>query len=196
MPDFTAFTLFDGIIIAIVLVSAVFGYRRGFMTEVLSLAAWAGAVLVTIFGLRGATSVFREFVEPDWVADVIAVLVLLIGSLVLLRLAASWIGDHVRTSFVGPLDRAAGTLFGMARGALIVVFGYMLFGYWVPAGEQPRSVARAQLRPLMDYSVEMLIALGPGLVEDARENRATEAILEEMRKNMPSSTFDDQDDDG
>lgn len=190
MLDASEFTFFDGIILAIVGLSAIFGFRRGFVTEVLSLAAWAGAVVLTVFGLNPATEFFREYVSPDVVADVIAFVALFIGGLIILKLAASWIGEGVRSSFMGPLDRSAGILFGVLRGALIVSFAYLLFSIWVPAKNFPDSVKDASLRPLLEYGAEMLAIVGPELLEKARGSEDLEDILKEAQ---PTSAFTDQD---
>lgn len=190
MIEPSEFTFFDGIILAIVGLSAIFGFRRGFVTEVLSLAAWGGAVLLTVFGLNPATEFFRSYVSPDVVADVIAFVALFIGGLVLLKLAAGWIGEGVRMSFLGPLDRSAGTLFGILRGALIVSFAYLLFSIWVPAKSYPDSVKDASLRPLLEYGAEMLAVVGPELLDRARGNEDMEDLLKNAQ---PVSAFTDQD---
>lgn len=186
VPDITAF---DAAVLFFVSVSALIGFRRGFVTEILTLAAWGGAVAVTLYGLIPFSTVIREFVRPDFVADIIALVILFFTSLVLLKLAASWIGDNVRSSYVGALDRAVGTLFGLMRGALLVSFAYLIFSYWFPVKSQPDWVTKAKVRPLIAYGVEMLAIIGPDLLERARQDDEDRGILEDMKANMPTSTF-------
>jgi membrane protein required for colicin V production len=50
------FTLVDGVVLAIVVLSAVLAYARGLMREFLSIAGWIGAALVGF--------IFAPSVEP------------------------------------------------------------------------------------------------------------------------------------
>lgn len=186
MEDITAF---DAAVLFFVSISALIGFRRGFVTEILTLAAWGGAVAVTLYGLIPFSNMIRDFVRPDFIADIIALVILFFASLVLLKLAASWIGDNVRSSYVGALDRAVGTLFGLLRGALLVSFAYLIFSYWFPVRNQPEWVTEAKVRPLIAYGVEMLAIIGPDLLERARQEDDTKEILADMKASMPTSTF-------
>lgn len=192
MENASDITAFDAAVLFLVSVSALIGFRRGFMTEILTLAAWGGAVAVTLYGLVPFSAIIRDFVNPDFVADIIALVILFFTSLVLLKLAASWIGDNIRSSYVGALDRALGTLFGLLRGALLVSFAFLVFSYFFPVKNQPDWVTEAKVRPLIAYGVEMLAIIGPDLLERAREDNQTKEILEDMKASMPTSTFLDE----
>ncbi|MCH8861617.1 MAG: CvpA family protein [Proteobacteria bacterium] len=192
MDSVSDVTAFDAAILLFVSISALIGFRRGFVTEILTLAAWGGAVAITLYGLIPFSTVIRDFVRPDFIADIIALVILFFASLVALKLVASWIGDNVRSSYVGALDRAVGTLFGLLRGALLVSFAYLIFSYWFPVKNQPDWVTNARVRPLIAYGVEMLAIIGPDLLERARQDNEDREILEDMKANMPTSTFADE----
>lgn len=193
MGDVSDVTAFDAAILFLVSLSALIGFRRGFVTEILTLAAWGGAIATTLYGLVPFSAMIRDFVRPDFIADIIALVILFFASLVLLKLLASWIGDNVRGSYVGALDRALGTLFGLMRGALLVSFAYLIFSYWFPVKNQPDWVTHAKVRPLIAYGVEMLAIIGPDLLERARQEDETSEILEDMKASMPTSSFADED---
>ena len=193
MENVSDVTAFDAAILFLVALSALIGFRRGFVTEILTLAAWGGAIATTLYGLVPFSGMIRDFVRPDFIADIIALVILFFASLVLLKLAASWIGDNVRSSYVGALDRAMGTLFGLMRGALLVSFAYLIFSYWFPVKNQPDWVTEARVRPLIAYGVEMLALIGPDLLERARQDNETSEILEDMKASMPTSTYADED---
>lgn len=192
MESMSDVTAFDAAILFMVSVSALIGFRRGFVTEILTLAAWGGAVAATLYGLVPFSDLIRDFVRPDFIADIIALVLLFFTSLVLLKLAGSWVGDNVRSSYVGALDRAMGTLFGLLRGALLVSFAYLIFSYWFPVKHQPGWITDAKVRPLIAYGVEMLAIIGPDLLERARQDNETSEILEDMKASMPTSTFADE----
>ena len=51
MELFSAFTLFDAVILFIIGYSLVRGIMRGFTTELIKLVSWFGALLITLYGV-------------------------------------------------------------------------------------------------------------------------------------------------
>jgi membrane protein required for colicin V production len=116
----------DVLIALIVLGSTLLGLLRGFVREAVSLAFWILAIW--------AAWKFGSIVEPHlgglladpkvapWIGRlVVLVLVLLIGWATGMMLAY-----FARSAGLGPLDRAIGLLFGIARG--MVLMGLMVIG--------------------------------------------------------------------
>jgi membrane protein required for colicin V production len=116
----------DVLILVVLLGSIFIGLLRGFVREAVSLAFW----IVAIWGAWK----FGPAVEPHlggvladpkvapWVGRlVILVLVLLVGWVIGMLLAY-----FTRSMGLGPLDRAIGLLFGIARGTVLV--GLMVIG--------------------------------------------------------------------
>ena len=115
-------TLFDGILIGLMLVSGVLAMIRGFSREVLSVGSWlAAAAAAFYFYPRLSPFVAQytaQFSSSKVVADIgaagaIFAVVLIIVSLLTMRIA-----DLIADSRVGPLDRTLGFVFGAVRGAL------------------------------------------------------------------------------
>ncbi len=192
--DGIGLTPFDIIIIMILAVSALFAFGKGFVTEVLSLAAWAGAILVTLYGLAWAAGYGREYISPEPLADMITAAVLFFASLVLFKLLGSFIGDRVRMGPIGFLDRSLGALFGLIRGILIVSAGYLLLNVFLSEKRQPDWVQEAKLIRFVSYGAEMLSEIVPELLSRAKEDEEVEEILERMRENMPSARGSTEDD--
>ena len=47
------FTIFDGVVAGVIIISAILAYSRGFMREVLSIAGWiAAAIVAFLFAAR------------------------------------------------------------------------------------------------------------------------------------------------
>ena len=82
MLDSLPINLFDAIVLGVVLLSALVALLRGFVKEVLSLAAWAGAVLVTLWGFALARPYFRTFIDNQLLADAATLVALFIVSLI------------------------------------------------------------------------------------------------------------------
>ena len=109
MEFLSSFTLFDAVVLFIIGFSLVRGVMRGFTTELLKLVSWFGALLITLYGVAyGASDFARRFIQPDSLADIVAVAVLFFASFLLLRFLAGKIGESVRESLIGILDRSLG----------------------------------------------------------------------------------------
>ncbi len=136
------FTIFDGVVAGAILISAVLAYSRGFVREVMSIAGWiAAAVVAFIFApdvvpLLNEVPYVGDFIgdscELGILASFAAVFVL---SLVLISLFTPVFSSAVQNSPLGGLDAGLGFLFGVARGALLVVVA--LIAYDRIAGDEP-----------------------------------------------------------
>jgi membrane protein required for colicin V production len=107
-------------------ISGLLAFARGFVREMLGIGAWVGAVAAAIIGLPMMRGFVRNwFSTPDWV-DPVSFIIVFLGSLVILMLIAGAIGRVVRRSALGGVDRTLGLVFGLARGAAVVIVAYIL----------------------------------------------------------------------
>ncbi|MBI1180621.1 MAG: CvpA family protein [Alphaproteobacteria bacterium] len=161
--------ILDGVILLVVGLSALIGLFRGFVREVLSLAAWFGAgwVALTFYG-RGAALV-RTVVDDALAAGVIAGGVLFIGTLIVLMLLAGAVSGGVRrASLLGPADRTLGLLFGVLRGAVIVALGFIAIAHLVsPKKENPAWVESSRLLPHVKAAASLIERLVPAELNPA-----------------------------
>jgi membrane protein required for colicin V production len=157
-------TWVDLVVVGVVAVSGLLALSRGFVREVLGLGAWAGAAAFTYWGTPLARPQFERWIaSPEWVGPVTAV-TLFIGSLLILMLVSGWIGSLVRGSALGGLDRTLGLVFGLARGALLVVFAYIAAGMVIPIDQWPGVVLHARLlTPVYRGAVWVVDQLPPGI---------------------------------
>jgi membrane protein required for colicin V production len=121
-------TGFDYAVIAIVLFSALMGCWRGFVYEVLSLLGWIAAwVVARLFAASAApympAALGAESAKVAAAFVALFVVTLIVGGIVawLLSKLVKWVG-------LGWLDGMLGTLFGMLRGALVVLVLVVLAG--------------------------------------------------------------------
>ena len=143
-------TWVDGLLLAVLAVSAAVAYSRGLVREVLGAGAWVGAVVLAFTLLPRTLAVMNGAVTPDWLADAVAVGGVFLVALLLLKLAIAWVAGRVRASMLGGVDRALGTLFGLARGAFIAVLAYIVAGLFLPSAERwPQPVRDARALPLV-----------------------------------------------
>lgn len=142
-------TMVDIVISAIVLASALMALLRGFVREVLSIAAWLTAVVVAIYLLPFLRTVTRAFLDPPVAADIIGFaapfLIVLVPALMLTNRASSRLGRDTP----GALDRAGGFAFGAARGLFIIGLVYWVNSTLMAPGQKPGWLENARLKPLV-----------------------------------------------
>ncbi len=137
-------TWVDLAVFGFLLISGLLAFVRGFVREVLGVAAWAGSVAVAFFALPTMRGVVRNWIpQPEWV-DPASFIVVFIISLIILTLIARTIGGFVRRSALGGVDRTLGLLFGLARGAAVVIVAYMIGQMVYPIERWPDVVLDAR----------------------------------------------------
>jgi membrane protein required for colicin V production len=140
-------TWVDAAAISIIVLSAMFSLVRGFVREMLGVAAWLGAAFAALKGYI--------YVEP-YVASVLSVKNLItpvsIGAvfvviLIILSIISAWLGGLVRESALSSMDRSLGLVFGAVRGFVILALGYIGLSLFVPAAQWPDPVTNARMLP-------------------------------------------------
>ncbi|TVR84830.1 MAG: CvpA family protein [Rhodospirillales bacterium] len=197
-----SFTLADGIVVLILLVSALLAFARGFVHEVLAIAGWVGAIFATIYGLPLVRPYARSFIDNTTVADIGAGVVIFLVSLILLSLLTRAIAGQVRNSQLNALDRSLGFLFGLARGAVLVAIIYIAVDWLVPRQDQPDWIRNARTLSLVEAGADMLRSLVPSepanrgaraaneAAEEARKALETHRILRDMMSPEPRADGD------
>jgi membrane protein required for colicin V production len=165
-------TVADVAIIGIVLVSALWAFLRGFVREVLGVAAWVGAAFVTLYGFAYVRPYAHQLISIDFVADAVAGVVLFVVSLILFSVISHAISSQVRDSALSAIDRSLGFVFGLVRGAVIVCLAYLLLKWAVPPQDRPAWIMSARSLPAIEQGVALLEQLIP---RSARDRGASEA---------------------
>ena len=142
--------LVDLVVLAIIGISALLGLSRGFVREMLGLGSW---MLAAYGAWRLGPALLplanRTLDNPD-LAGIAAYAVTFLGLLIVLSLASNLIGRVVRLSALGGLDRTLGLVFGVARGAAVLIAAYILGGQVLPKAEAwPPQIKQARTIPLL-----------------------------------------------
>ena len=154
-------TWLDMLLLGIMLISGLLAMIRGFIREILSIAAWAGAAAATVLLYGPLLPIAKANISSDMVASGVVIggvflLTLLIVSSITVR-----ISDKVLDSRIGALDRTLGFLFGLGRGLIIVVVAFLFFAWLVPPAKQPDGVLNAKSLKVLENTGEWLQALLP-----------------------------------
>jgi membrane protein required for colicin V production len=173
-------TLLDVVLIAVMLISGLLAMVRGFMREVLSIAAWVLAAAATLYAYAKLLPFAKQYFNSDMVAAAAVVGGVFLGTLLLISIVTVRISDMVLDSRVGALDRTLGFLFGLARGLVIVVVAFQFFIWLVPDRSQPQWVKSAKSRVVLVSTGQWLISMLP---EDPEST-----ILKRFKRPRPEDT--------
>jgi membrane protein required for colicin V production len=154
-------TLLDIILIGVMLVSALLAMIRGFMREILSIAAWVIAAVATLYAYAKFLPLAKSYFNNDIVAAAVLIGGTFLGTLVIVSIITVRFSDMVLDSRVGALDRTLGFLFGLARGLIIVVVAFLFFAWLVPPRTQPSWVANAKSKVVLQSTGDWLISMLP-----------------------------------
>ena len=193
--DSLPINIVDLIVIAILLISGVLAFFRGLVHEVLSVSAWIGAGVATLYGYPLLAPYVMNFITSQLVAQIVAGVAVFILVLILISLLSHAISKRVKESALGALDRSLGFVFGLLRGAVLVCLSWLLLNWVLPESERPEWLMEAKSRPVIETGAALLEGLVP---EDVREEGATaiegardtagesvrEAVQEEVDRQM------------
>jgi len=128
------FTIIDGVVALVIVLSALLAYSRGLVREALAIAGWIVAgILAFIFAPQVEPLVKEIPMVGDFIAD--SCELSMIGAFALVfavaLIVASFItplfSSIVQRSALGGLDQGLGFVFGVARGVLLVAIAYFVY---------------------------------------------------------------------
>jgi len=145
----------DIITLLILAGAAILGFLRGFTTEVLAFLAWILVVVAVKFFHAGFTASLAPMIGTEGGAAVLAFALLAGLSYFGGRLIANTLGGQMRNSMLGPIDRALGVGFGVAKGLILVSMGFLVLMLVLDTFEggrthRPKWITRSVTYPLLD----------------------------------------------
>lgn len=128
------FTIIDGIVAVVIILSAILAYARGFVRETLSILGWIGAAIVafvfapTLRPLIGQIPYLdRLLADSCELATIGAFATGFAIALVLFSIITPLFSSVVQRSALGGVDQGMGFLFGVARGVFLVVLAFIVY---------------------------------------------------------------------
>ncbi len=143
------FTIIDGVVTLVIVVSAILAYSRGVVREIMAIAGWiAAAVLAFLFAatvepLVREIPVLGNFVGDSCELSLIAAFAIVFAlGLVLAAVFTPLFSGAIRNSALGGIDQVLGFLFGVLRGVVLVAVALVVYD----------RVATTQAIPMIDNS--------------------------------------------
>ena len=160
------FTLVDAVVAAVIILSAILAWSRGFVRESLSILGWiAAAILAFLFAaavrpmIAQVPLLDRFLGDSCELATIAGFAVVFALALVVFSILTPLFSSVVQRSALGGVDQGMGFLFGVARGVLLVAIAFIIYdrvmtSQTVPMVEESRSAqVFAKLRGTMDESI-------------------------------------------
>lgn len=110
----------DYVIIAVIVISALVSFARGFLREALSLIAWSLAIVSAFNFAPDAAPYFGKWLADPTLQYWAAVVALFLGTLLVCGIVNWLIGQFFSEFGTSGTDRSLGILLGGARGAVVV----------------------------------------------------------------------------
>lgn len=128
------FTIIDGVVAVIIVLSALLAYSRGLVREAMAIAGWIGAtVLAFIFADQAQPLIAQIPVLGDFIGDscelsiIAAFAAVFAVALVIFSIFTPLFSSIVQRSALGGLDQGLGFLFGVLRGILLVAVAFFVY---------------------------------------------------------------------
>ncbi|WP_380058501.1 CvpA family protein [Falsihalocynthiibacter sp. SS001] len=130
------FTIVDGVVAVVIILSALLAYSRGFVRETLSIASWVVAAVVAYIFAPQVEPLVREIpILKDMIGGqcelslMVAFVIVLVIGLVIMAIFTPLFSSMVQRSILGGIDQGIGFLFGVARGVLLVVVSLFIYDW-------------------------------------------------------------------
>jgi len=128
------FTLIDGVVALVIILSALLAYSRGFVREAMAIAGWIIATVVAFIFADKVTPLVRQLpVVGDFIGDSceLSVIAAFAGVFAVVLVIASiftpLFSSLIQRSILGGLDQGLGFIFGALRGILLVAVGFFVY---------------------------------------------------------------------
>ena len=155
----------DWAIVAVLGISILISFWRGFVREAMSLGTWiASIVIARLFAAQTAT-LLVPYIDVPSLRLGAAYAMLMVGTLIVGALVSNLAGAFVKMTGLAGTDRFLGMVFGLARGGVIITIIVAGLYYLTPAPEDgwwQESVIIPQVVEAIEY-------LGPLLWEQGSE---------------------------
>ena len=134
-----SFTIIDGVVAIVIVMSALLAYSRGILREIMAIAGWVGATILAFIFADQVEPLVRQIpVVGDFLGDscellIIASFVIVFAiSLVIVSMFTPLLSSLVHRSVLGGADQALGFLFGVLRGVVLVAAAFFVYQTMMP----------------------------------------------------------------
>lgn len=196
----------DIIVGAILVISAVISFIRGFIREVLTIAGVGGGMVTSYFFGDNATKIVEGLITPepsdfelaeassklfgvvpyDLASGVIAYGSVFIAVVGILSVISHFMAEGLKKMGLGAVDRSMGVVFGLVRGILVLGLIYLPVYMLMDTGTKDKWLGDARSYVYLEKTAEMISSLLPQPKEPKKEEGKEEEEEEGKKKPVPT----------
>ncbi len=121
-------TIFDYLVLFVLICSIVISTLRGLVKEILSLAGWVVALMIANLYGDALAQMLPTIIPGSVTRLIVAFLALFIGVRLLMMLLTMALDSIIKATGLSLADRGLGGLFGLARGLVIILAVVLVCG--------------------------------------------------------------------
>lgn len=159
------FTITDGIVLAVLLISGLLAWSRGFTREALAILGWIIAAVVALHGALYIEPLLREIPVIGPILNSSCTLSKLAAfatafaiALILLSIFTPLFSSAVQDSILGPIDKGLGFIFGIIRGVVLAAVVYLIYAQVVPPGDRLPAVDNSRAVAMIGQAADIIQA--------------------------------------
>lgn len=190
--DLGSLTVFDGIVLFVIIVSAILSTLRGLTREFLGLAGWFIAIGIAQLTSPVVEEWLANYITVPEVNEILGWLIPFIIAIILWFILASIISPGLSRAGLGALDRWFGILFGIARGFVLICLVYGGIVIFVQEEKiMPSWVTESKSAFAIRYAIGVFQPLLPASIQDNLSSLDIPSQSEETRKNLTDNPVTD-----
>ncbi|MCJ8334245.1 MAG: CvpA family protein [Epibacterium sp.] len=128
------FTIIDGAVALVIVISALLAYSRGLVREIMSILGWVAAAIgaflfaAQVEPLMAEVPVLGEYIaESCELSMIVAFFAVFAVALIVVSFFTPLLSGLVQRSALGGLDQGGGFLFGVLRGILLIAIAFFVY---------------------------------------------------------------------
>ena len=183
--DLGILTLFDGVFLSILAISAILSTLRGLTREFLGVAGWFIGIGIAQITSPTVESWLSDFITLDRLGSNLAWVIPFVVTIIIWFVLASLVSPGLSRAGLGALDRWFGVIFGIIRGVVIMS---LLYGGAVMFTKSedalPDWVTQSKSAAGIRYTIGTFSPLLPDNIRDKLSDIDAQNLLDEY--NLPS----------
>lgn len=123
---------FDTIVFAIIGLSGLIGFIRGFTKEILGLSSWGASLAAAYFGYPFANSIATQYIANPNIAMIATYLGIFICFLILFSIVSNVLSSYIRQTMLSGIDRTLGFGIGLIRSFILFAVFDLFASFFFP----------------------------------------------------------------
>jgi len=155
-------TLFDLVVLGVIVISGLEGLSRGAVHELIGLFAFTLSAIATVAFLPATTPLVRHILHVGFLATAVAALISFVIVFVFLKILAATLTASLNTvGVLGGANRAGGLVFGALRGVLLLAVFALIFNRATPQEWKPGWITGSMTYPIASAAGRGLLKVLP-----------------------------------